>query len=215
MSYSCGFYDLKSDDTDPFQNIGATQQTDRENLKNIFVIILKTIRELQNKVVSKTIAASAKNAAASGEDPIVVPSKNALALDSVQMSIKSKEKSEKSIFIPIGLSIISGSLQNIDKELVLFKREFVSPSPEIQQSAMYEKHRKLQVLYIGLAPARYELSRILEKVKYDVDGEIEESYSEESYQTVIFILGDPDKSHMPKKLSFSYPVTFHTIMIYG
>ncbi len=86
-------------------------------------------------------------------------------------------------------------LRNIDKELVLLKRDIADLSPEAPRIAMYEKHRKLQVLYIGFLKVKYDLFSHRKDV-----ADIGQRFSEDSYNTVLFILGDPEKSNIPRKL---------------
>ncbi len=183
LSYSCGFYELHSDDRDPFQNFAAIQCTDREYLKNIFVTLLKMTRKLRKNSIVKTTA---------------IPAKEVMTLESHPIAVadiwgEDKEKAERSFALPRGLSIVCGDLQKVDKEFLLLKREIASVSPEVQSSAMYRKHHKHQVLYIGFSNPKYDYIPDKDLIEPD------QHFNENFFQTVLFILGDPEKSSIPRK----------------
>ena len=244
LSYSCGFYELQSDDTDPFQKFAAIQCTDCEYLKNVFVTLLQMTREQKNRAV-ETKVKSEKEIMALEKDPTAVTvlskgkseNEELLGLDedlssdpsdtesirkiatataaaiatttdtaSLDLSFEGKEKAERRVALPKGLSIVCGDLQKVDKEFLLLKREIASVSFETQSSAMYKRHSKLQVLYIGFTNTKYDFIRIYEDL-------IEPGQNfENSFRTVFFILGDPEKSSIPRK---SIPLELYPTELYN
>ncbi len=111
---------------------------------------------------------------------------------------------DKKTDLPPGLKIVAGNLKNIDKELIVLKREFKEEASLLMQSMKredgslaswqqkkYEKHWRMQVTHIAFLDFE-DYGGLVD----DITGEKSPSLE---FRTVLFLLGNP--SYLGRKTS--------------